>query len=69
MTSVRVIVQQCLSARLQVRPATSEEANDAEYVEVRTFSSSAALRVSIAFRLVDRKGSNLLRLLAKGRSS
>ena len=32
--TVRAVVQQCVSARLQVKPPSSQEEDDAEYVEV-----------------------------------
>ena len=33
-SSVRVVIQQCLSARLQVKPPSAEGADDAEFVEI-----------------------------------
>lgn len=32
--TVRVVVQQCMSAKLQVKPPSTEKADDAMYVEV-----------------------------------
>ena len=45
--TVRALVQQCLSARLQVKPASREDVDDATYVEAWAFNYYSALLANV----------------------